>query len=62
MNSIKPDDDEETIHQISINNFTKKDDVNFDSELLEFCRCFCCLCLIFTDLPEKCCLWIIKKN
>lgn len=53
---------EEKVHSISISNFTKKvEKEKYDSDLLELCRCICCLCLLFTDIPEKCCKWLIKE-
>ena len=49
----KEDEEEDKIHSISISNFTKKNEGEYDPELLDFCRCICCCCLLFTDCPER---------
>lgn len=62
MNKTYPYEEEVKVHSISISNFTRKiEKEEYDPELLEFCRCICCICLLFTDLPEILCKWCIKK-
>lgn len=58
MSDIHP---EEKIHAITIKNFSKDKLEETDPELLEFCRCICCFCILFTDLPIKFCKWLISR-